>query len=95
MKYGLQRVTTVIDDNGSTITTETNIRAYKPVKPTRKYSEIRERVKNKKEEMTEYLKFTESMDEKKLDPSFRIERTREGDAKGYYYIVKAWTEVQY
>lgn len=95
MKYGTERVTTTLDDNGSTLTIETNIREYKSVKPVRKHYAIRQRVWSKKEEMTEYLKFTESMDDKKLDPSFSIERSKEGDAKGYYYVVKQYTIVEY
>jgi hypothetical protein len=95
MKYGLERITTTLDENGSTLTTITNIREFKEVKPTRKYFEIREKVTDKKQEMTEFLKFSESMDDKKLDPAFKLERTRDGDEKGYYYVIKCWTEVIY
>lgn len=95
MRYGKERSTTTLDDNGSTQTEERNIVDYQTVNPIRKYYEYRVKVKDKKEEMTEYLKFTDSLDESKLDPNFKIERSKHGNDNGYYFVVKCYTELEY
>ncbi len=94
MKHGKQRETTTLDENGSTLTVEYNVKDYKTMKPIRKYFEYRERVKDKKEETVEYIKFSDMVADK-LDAAFRIEHTKDGDDKGYYYVVKCYTELSY
>ncbi len=91
MRYGTERETTTIDQNGSTITKEVHFVDYQPTSPIRKYFAIREKVTSKKDELSEYLKFSDSLDDTKLDPEFKIDRPR--NVTGYYYVVKCWTEL--
>lgn len=53
--------------------------------------EIRVRVHNEKEVLTEFMKFraeTEHM----TKAEFRIEHTAIGNKEGFFYVVKCWTE---
>lgn len=93
MRYGKQKETNTLDENGSTVTKETNFVDHKTVNPVRKRYEIRQRVADKKEEMTEYLKFSDSLDGTKLDPEFRLEFPSVPGT--YYYVVKCYTELEY
>jgi len=95
LRYGKQTETKTIDDNGSTIKEVKNIVDYKTISPVRMQYSIREKVKSKKDELTEYLKFSDSLDDSKLDPAFNIERTTHGSQNGYYFVVKSWTELVY
>lgn len=96
MQYGTERTQNTLDAEGSTITAERNIVDFKVVSPVRHRYEMRIRVRNSKDEMTEYLKFSDSLDggKTKLDPVFRIEYSRQGDLAGYYFVVKCWTELE-
>lgn len=94
-RYGSTKETQTIDTVGSTITVERNIVDGQTIKPIRKHYEYRERVKDKKEEMTEYLRFSSSLDDTKLDPIFKLEHTKHGKENGYYYVVKCWTVTEY
>lgn len=54
--------------------------------------EVRVRVENEKDVLTEFLKFraeTKSM----TKAEFRIEHTAIGNKDGFFYVVKCWTEV--
>jgi len=95
MRYGTVKETKTTDTNGSTITTETKIHDGKTVNPIRIHTSEREKVKNKKDELTEYLKFSDSLTPDKLDPRFEIERTKQGEANGFYYVVKSYTVLKY
>lgn len=95
MRYGKQNETKTIDTNGSTIRTEKNIVDFKTNKPIRKRYEYREKVIDKKGEMTEYLKFSDSLTPKMLDPAFKIEYTQHGKDNGYYIVAKCYTELIY
>ncbi len=95
MQFGKEEIITQLDDEGSTVTEERHIVNFKTNYPVRKRYERKVRVKDKKEEMTEYLKFSDSLDGTKKDPSFRIESSKHGEENGYYYIVKCWTELVY
>jgi hypothetical protein len=93
--FGVEKETINLDDSGSTVTTERKIMNSTIVKPVRRYYEYRVKVKDKKEELTEYLKFSDSLDKNKLDPGFRIEHTKHGDDTGYYFVVKCYTTLDY
>lgn len=67
----------------------------KSIKPVRRHYEYRVKVKDKKEEMTEYLKFSDNLTPEKLDPGFRIETTAHGNDNGYYFVIKAYTTLDY
>jgi len=95
MRFGKQTETTTLDDDGSTVSVENNIIDYKTVRPIRKRYEYRVRVADKKEEMTEYLKFSDSLTKDRLDPEFRLEYTRHGNEHGYYYVIKCWSTLEY
>lgn len=93
--FGKVKETIPLDDSGSTVTVERNMVKSEVVKPVRRYYEYRVRVTDRKEEMVEYLKFSDSLSEEKLDPGFRIERTKQGNLEGYYFVVKTYTVLDY
>lgn len=97
VKFGKTKETRVLDDNGSVITEEMNIRDSQVILPVRKYYEIRVRVNNREEEYLEYAKFSAeiSKDNTMLDVAFRIEHSKIGDANGYYNIVRCYTQLEY
>jgi len=89
MEYGKHITTTQIDDNGSTLEKETSYSNSDPIDVKERY-EIRVRVYNAQDEMTEFLKFRdETKDMAKAE--FRIEHTDKANKNGAYYIVKCWT----
>jgi hypothetical protein len=96
MRFGTERTQNTLDKEGSTVTAERNIVDFKVVTPVRHRYEMRVKVRNSKDELTEYLKFSDSLDggKTKLDPGFRIEYTRQGNADGYYFVVKCWTVLE-
>lgn len=95
--YGTTETTKVIDSNNSTETTAQNIKNNEIVMPVRKRYEIRKRVSSQEQEHHEYTLFSNelSIDKAMLDPSFKIERSRSGDDKGYYYVVRCYTLLEY
>ena len=97
VSFGKTKTTQVIDDNGSTKTTERNYMAGEVTKPSREYFEYRHKVQNEKEEHEAYLDFSLSLhnDKTMLDPAFRIERSKIGDKDGYYFVVKCYTRLVY
>lgn len=97
IKFGEVNKTRVIDAEGSTATTQVIYKDYEPNMPQRVRYEFRTRVKNDKEEQQEYLKFSTEVafDLKMLDPVFRIERSKRNLENGYYYVVKAYTTLEY
>lgn len=94
-KFGTIRETRELDDIGSKVTTERKYVNSSINYPVRRFYEYRIKVHSKKEEMTEYIRFTDSLDESRVDPSWRIEQTIHGKANGYYFIVKNYTTLEY
>lgn len=102
MRFGIERLTTSLDNNGSTLTIINTIREGKVIKS---YKQRNERVKvfNSKEEMAEYLKHAELIRDKRklgllvtkedpsLQPTFKVEYPKY-DEDGSYFVVKSWTE---
>ncbi len=95
MKFGTISETRTLDGNGSTVKVERKYVDGTVNKPVRRYYQYRTKVNNKKEEMTEYMKFSDSLDETKLDPGFSIERTTHGNVNGYYFVIKSYTLLDY
>lgn len=96
LKYGKVKQTTHLDDNGSTITTEKNVRGGQYVKPIRKRYEIRERVTSDREEMAQMLKFYKELTDDKLDPEIKPKQhTKKGDENGYWDVLLCYTVVEY
>lgn len=96
VQYGSEKTQTILDADDSTETIERNIVDFKITGPIRHRFEKRVKVTNAKDEMTEYLRFSDMLDDgkTKLDPEFRIEYTAQGKVKGFYYVVKCWTELE-
>lgn len=96
--YGAHEETRLLDDQGSVVTT---IRDYKDGKvkmPVRHKFTFRIRVHSDAEAKQKYdefaLKLTESPEI--LNPSWLPkERSKDGDANGYYYVVKSYTVLEY
>ena len=97
MDFGKIGETELLDDNGSTVRIETNFREGKPIKPRRKYFEIRIRVTNRKEQDEACVRYFDELDnnERMLDPKWWLEDFELRKQKGYYYFVKAHTELEY
>lgn len=93
MKFGKTYETIALDERGSFVTIENNFSKGFEVGNARKRFEHRVQVSNSKDEMMEYLSFSDGLkaNPDRLDGEFRIERNKRGDAEGYYYIVKCWT----
>lgn len=97
MQYGTATTTQILDENGSTeITTEKYVKGIIN-KPVRKAYEIKTRVKSQAEEHEAYINFSDSLsrDKSKLEPSFKIERSKIGDDNGYYYVVECYSVLEY
>lgn len=102
LEYGETRDTRVIDNNGSELVTIIKIRGSQMARKYKQYH-MRVKVMNSKEEMSEYLKHTEALREKResgilvvigdkeLHPSFTIDYPKI-DVDGAYFIIKSWTE---
>lgn len=90
--YGKTIDTEYLDTDGSSLSVETNYQKGVVRLPKFRHYEYRVRVKDAREEMTEYLRFCEEKVGKK-NTDFRTEETQQGKAEGWYYVIKAWTEV--
>lgn len=97
VKYGKVETARVLDNNGSTETTQENFNNGLVNTPVRRRYEIKERVTNDKEEFEQYARFSRELEKDKtmLDPAFKIERSKLGDANGYYYTVWCFTRLEY
>lgn len=97
MQYGTTETSVVIDDNGSTETQIENIRDGAVVLPVKRRYQIKTRVHSRIEEKGVYDKFSLDIetDLSKLDPEFKIERSKIGDQNGYYYTVQCYTKLVY
>ena len=101
--YGTTRETTNLDDQGATLTLIRRIRGGEVAKSFKQYI-IPIKVRNSKEEMTEYLKHTEKLKKKReegtlvtsdkdksLLPYFRVSYPKT-DIDGSYFVESSWTE---
>jgi hypothetical protein len=95
IKYGKERMENVLDDNGSTMIIDANVRNKEYVKPIRKHYEWRERVKTKHEELAQVIKFYKDMQPHHKDVAIRIETSKTGQEKGYWDVVFCYTIVEY
>lgn len=104
MRYGIEKETTTLDNNNSTVTLIRKVRDYEVAKSYKQFN-LRVKVRDAKEEMAEYLKHTDKIREKKtmgvlvtfdedrsLLPSFTAHypKFNEDDS---YFIVSSWTEI--
>lgn len=91
MKYGKYFEEQTLDQEGSTVTRETTVVNGEHTDIKKRF-EVRIRVRDEKEELTEYLRFR---DETKAMAKceFRIEHTAIGNTQGFYYVIKCWNEI--
>lgn len=91
MRYGKYFEESTLDEEGSIVTRETTMVNSEPTDVKKRY-EMRVRVHDEKEELTEFLKFrAETKDKPKCE--FRIEHTAIGNQQGFYYVIKCWNEI--
>ena len=91
VKYGKIERETVMDQNGSTLTESGTMHDGNET-DTKTRFEIRIKVKNEKDVLTEFMKWraeTASM----TKTEFRIEHTAIGNKEGFFYVVKCWQEM--
>lgn len=94
--FGSIEDTIPTDGQGSHILQTTSFKDSHPVGNVRRRYSQRHRVADQKQEFEQYLKYSDEMKnhrDTKLDPSFDLRFTKEGNEKGYYYVVWCWTEV--
>jgi len=89
IQYGKKFDTVQLDGEGSFMTNEETVMDFKPV-DTRQRFEIRVKVANEKEELTEFLRFRDETRNMR-NAEFRVEHTGKANAEGYWYIVKCYT----
>lgn len=96
MIFGKETETIQLTDD-STVSIERNYVNGSVNKPIRKYYEHRVRVSNKKDEMTEIIKFSDSIEEdaRKIDPFLRWEYPKNDKHAGYYFLIKCYTVLDY
>lgn len=89
IQYGKQVDVTKLDEEGSIVTEEKTIMDFKEVDNKQRF-EIRVKVHDDKEELSEYLQFrTDTKD--MANAEFRIEHTAIGNKQGFYYVIKCYT----
>ena len=89
IQYGKETVIVELDEMGSTMTDEVTLMDFSRVDNRQRF-EIRVKVHNQQEELTEFLKFAEAT-RKLSNAEFRIEKTARANAEGAWYIVKVFT----
>ncbi len=90
------KIVRVTQKGDTAISEETNYSDSVPAVPIKYRYERRVFVQSQKEEMTEYLKFSDLIHKFKdnvTDVSWRIEKSQKATAKGGYYVVECWTEL--
>lgn len=103
-RYGTETETTYLDQDKSTIDIISNIKDYAVTTKFKRIS-VRVKVGDKKEETTQYLLFSDLIDQRRKDgtlivrdadpanrPSFAIEYPRT-DVDGSYFIIRTHTEL--
>ena len=96
MQFGAVTETTTLDDDGSTLSVKKNYSAGNVIGAIRKRFEIRCKVRDAKQEMEEFLQFSDDIranKDIKREAALRFEYTGHGNENGYYYVVKCWTEI--
>jgi hypothetical protein len=104
INFGTEKTITQLDNDGSELTTTTTFRAGEVAVFIKQYK-IRSRVIDSKDEMTEFLRFTKDIQDKrdskvlyrdKFDPTtapaFVIEYPNQDDGSGVRFVVKCWSE---
>jgi hypothetical protein len=91
--FGKEEQISTIDEHGSTVTTVRTFKEGTVMRPIKRRFSIRERVNSEQQEYEAYLRFSDSLDDSKLDPAFCIDGKK--PKTGYYYVVKCWTTVEY
>jgi hypothetical protein len=102
-RYGTETETTFLDKHQSTVEVVSNIRDFEITRRVKRYC-IRIKVNNKQDEMTQFLLFSDMIDQKKVDgslyvnpkepqtvPSFGIEYR--SDMPDGYYVIRTYTEI--
>lgn len=97
MEYGKKEITEVLDEEGSKRTQSLNVVKGVASRPVRVRYEIRKRVSSDLEEQEAYFNFSREFnnDKSMLDPAFCIDKSKVGDANGYYYVVCCYTRLEY
>lgn len=103
IEFGIEKITEIVDGNGSTKSETINYRGGKVNKSIKSY-QIRVKVFNVKDEMTEFIKFSDEIrlkrsagvlsyiqSEPTTKPYFVVEFP-ENDVDGSYFIIKNWSE---
>lgn len=93
LRYGTEKQTTYIDEQGSTKSVERKYKAGNLVGAVVKEYRIRERVHNRKEEMAHIIRFIDELTEDKEEPQIHFEHTELGKKQGYWYVVKCYKTV--
>jgi hypothetical protein len=93
--YGTKVKTRIIDDNGSTEERVENFRDWQLVRPLRVTYRIRHPVKDSKQEMEEYAKFSKDvgMDSTKFDIEFKVDK-KKINGQGHYCVVWCYTQLE-
>jgi hypothetical protein len=93
--FGAIAPTQLIDDNGSTKTTETKIHNGQTTGPVRVRYEIRHRTKKDDLLFPSQVISDLLTDMMKLDTLIRLEKTKTGEQEGYYNLVSCYTVLEY
>lgn len=98
IQFGNHKHTEVTDDEGSTVTTDTDFTDSAPKsRLVRDEYKIRKRVYTTQDEREEYLAFSYEIekDPSMFDTAFMIERSAAGNKNGYYYVVRCFSRLKY
>jgi hypothetical protein len=95
--YGSTERTQILDEQGSTVTTETKFRAGVPNWPVRMRYHILHKCSSQRQEHEAYMLFSNQLvsDKTMLDPAVSIEHTKHGDEAGYYFLKTSYTKLEY
>ena len=85
-----------LDENGNVSEIEINIVDSKINYPISHTIEERKKVHNLEEEIEEYKKFSDKVQHSSdiINPAFKIEFSKAGREKGYYFVVKCYTKLE-
>lgn len=104
MRFGIEKSTASLDDQGSTVSVINKIRDYDVMKTYKQYK-LRTKVKDQKEQLVEYMKHADKVMEKhkagilvvkdddpQLYAAFWSEYPK-FDKDGSWFVVSQWTEL--
>lgn len=90
IRYG--KITDTYQNGDTTVNTEATYRDFDIAPPIRRRFERRVMVANQKEEIEEYLRFSDKMHKyPAVDVMWRIEHSNRHDNN--YYVIECWTEL--